>query len=139
MPALYLLYQEEVAHSKLNQLLELLESLEIEEVAHFKKRSSKVSRKSSLVLGSQEKKNLLKRIKKPPYFGIFTDEVTDIANIQNLVTFIKFYGEEKEKTETTFTNSTDLLHFSETNAADTKTLFDCLINLISRSGLELKK
>ena len=61
MSALYWLFKEEVAHSKLNSLLVLVESLGVEEVAHFKKRSSRV-------LSSQ-------------VFGILTDEVTDIANI----------------------------------------------------------
>ena len=94
--ALYWLYKEEVAHYKLNSLLELLESLWVEEVATFsKKRSSRVLGGLLLILGSQVKVNLLKRIKKFPFFGILTDELNDIANIQNLVTFIKFYDEEK--------------------------------------------
>ena len=81
---------------------------------------------------------LLKRIKKSPFFGIVTDEVTDIANIQNLVTFVKLYDEEKGKAETVFIDSTDLLQFSETNAANSKTIYNCLNNLISSLGLELK-
>ena len=106
-------------------------------MAHFKKQSSRVLRELLLILGSQVK-DLLKRIKKSPFFGILVDEVTDIANIQNLVTFIKFYDEEKGKAGTAFIDSTDLLHFSETNGADTKTIHDCLIDLISRLGLELE-
>ena len=35
MSALYCLDKEEVAHSKLNSLLELVESLGVKEVAHF--------------------------------------------------------------------------------------------------------
>ena len=81
-------------------------------MAHFKERSSRVLRELSLILGSQVKENLLKRIKNFYFFGILTVEVTDIANIQNLVTFIKFYDEEKVKAETAFIDSTDLLHFS---------------------------
>ena len=37
-----------------------------------------------------------------------------------------------------FIDSTDLLHISETNAADARTTHDCLIDLTSRLGLELK-
>ena len=44
MFALYWIWKEEVDHSKLNSLLELVESLGVEEVAHFKKRSSSVLR-----------------------------------------------------------------------------------------------
>ena len=37
MSTLYWLCKDEVAHSKLNSLLELVESLGVEEVTHFKK------------------------------------------------------------------------------------------------------
>ena len=83
--------------SKLNSILELVECLGVEKVEHFKKRSSRVLRELFLILGSQVKENLLKRIKKSSFFGILKDEVTEIANIQTLVTFMKFYDEENDK------------------------------------------
>ena len=83
MSTFYWLCKDEVAHSKLNSLLELVESLGVEEVAHFKKQSSTVLRELLLILGSQVKENLLKRIKKSLFFDILTYEVTDIATIQN--------------------------------------------------------
>ena len=92
MSALYWLCKEEVVYNKLNSLLELFESLWVEKVATFKNRSSRVPREL-LILGSQVRENLLKRIKKSLFAGILTDEVIDIANIQNLFTFIKIYGE----------------------------------------------
>lgn len=46
-----------------------------------------------IILSSQGKDNLLKGIKKSPFFSIVTDKETDVAN-KNLVTFIK-----KEKQE----------------------------------------
>ena len=83
MSTFYWLCKDEVAHSKLNSLLELFESLGVEEVAHFKKQSSTVLRELLLILGNQVKENLLKRIKKSLFFDILTYEVTDIATIQN--------------------------------------------------------
>ena len=70
-------------------------------------------------------------------FGILTDEVTDISNLQNLVIFIKYYDHEKREALTAFIDFTDLLNFSETNSADSQTIHDCLINLISKLKLEL--
>ena len=84
MSALHWLFKEEVAHSKLNSILELAECLGVEKVEHFKKRSSRVFRKLFLILRSQVKENLLKRIKKSPFFGIPKDEVAEIANIKTL-------------------------------------------------------
>ena len=89
MSAFYCLWKEEEAHSKLNSLLQLLESLWKEKVATFKKRSIRS------YLGSHVEENLIKRFKKRPFFGMLTDEVIDIANLKNLVTFIKFCNAEK--------------------------------------------
>ena len=60
--ALYWLCKQEVAHSKLNSLLELVESLGMEEVAQFRKRSSTILRELLLILGNQVKEDLLERI-----------------------------------------------------------------------------
>ena len=62
----------------------------MEEVVHFSKRSSTVLRKFLILIGDQVKEDFLGKIKKSLFFGLLTDEVTDITNIQNLVTFIKF-------------------------------------------------
>ena len=52
---------------------------------------------------------------------MLTDEVIDIANLKNLVTFIKFCNAEKWNSEAPFIDSIDLLHFSEIKIADAKT------------------
>ena len=71
-------------------MLELLESLGVEEVSQCRKRSSRALRELLLSIANQIKEDLLTKIKASPFFGILTDEVTDITNIQNLVTFIKY-------------------------------------------------
>ena len=79
-------------------------------------------------INTGQPENLLKWTKKSPFADILTDEVIDIANIQNLVTFIKF-SDEKWEAEAAFIDSTDLLHFSKPNTVDTKTIHGCLIDL----------
>ena len=93
MPALYWLYKEEVANSKLNSLLEPVEFIGVEEVEHLKKQSGRVLRAFLLILGSQLKEKLLKRFKKFPFLGFLIDEVNDIANIEILVKLFKFHDE----------------------------------------------
>ena len=85
LTSLYWLCKQEVAHRKLNSLLELLESLGVDEVAQFSMRSNTVLRELLLIIGNQVKEDLLEKIKRSPFFGILMDEVTDISNIQNLV------------------------------------------------------
>ena len=118
-------------------MFELLESLGAEEVKQFRKCSSTVLEDLLLTIGNQIKIGLPDKIWKSPFFGIFTNEVTDISNAQNLVTFIKYYDHEKGEAHTAFIDSTDLLNFSETNSSDSQTIHDCLINLISNLKLEL--
>ena len=49
--SLYWLCKQEVAHSKLNSLLELLESLGVDEVSQFSKRSNSVLHKLLQIIG----------------------------------------------------------------------------------------
>ena len=67
LTSLYWLCKQEVAHSKLNSLLELLESPGVDEVAQFSKRSSTVLRELLLIIGNQMKEDLLGKIKKSPF------------------------------------------------------------------------
>ena len=54
-----------------------------------------------------------------------------LKEVHSLVICIKFYNEEMWKAAAAFNGSTDLLNFSESNAADAKTMHDYLINRIS--------
>ena len=64
--ALYWLCKQEIAHSKLNSLLEMFESLGVEEVKQFRKRSSTVLTDLLLIIGNQMKISLQDKIRKFP-------------------------------------------------------------------------
>ena len=55
--------------------------------------------------------SLLDKIQKFPFFGILTDEITDISNIRNLVKFIQYHDHKKGEAHNAFIDSTDLLNF----------------------------
>ena len=63
-------------------------------------------------------------------YALLTDEVTDISNIQQLLTFIKYYNRDKCETETKFVHTADLLAESENTAADSESIFKSLKELI---------
>ena len=113
----------------------MLESLGVKEVKQFRKRSSTVRRDSLVTTGNQMKIVLLDKIRKSAFFGILTDEVTEILNIQNLVTFINDH--EKGEVHIAFIDSTNFLNFLKTNSTDSQTIHGCLLNLISSLKLEL--
>ena len=69
-----------------------------------------------------------------------TDEVTDISNAQNLLTFIRFYDMEKGITVSRFVNTCDILGESETMSADSLFIFSCLENVLENNlGLNFEE
>ena len=69
-------------------------------------------------------------------YGILTDEVTDISNTQQLLTFINFYNADSGRTETKFIHKADLLEESEPTSPDALSIFTCLKTLLTED-LEL--
>ena len=68
------------------------------------------------------------------------DEVTDISNVQNLLTFIRFYDMEKGMTVSKFVKTCDILGESETTSADALSIFLCLKNVLENNlGLNLEE
>ena len=86
--SIYWLCKEEVAHSKLNPMLKLLEIIRFSDIKDFKKRSNTVLKELVLTLGDQLTKDNIQEIKKSNAYGLLTDEVTDLSNTLQLVIFI---------------------------------------------------
>ena len=57
------------------------------------------------------------------------DEVTEISNVKNLLTFIRFYDMEKGMTVSKFVNICDISEESVTTSADALSIFLCLKNV----------
>ena len=75
------------------------------------------------------KEELVKKIKESKGYACLIDEVTDISNVQNILTFIRFYYIEKGMTVSKFVNTCDILEESETMSADALSTFLCLKNV----------
>ena len=89
--ALYWLGKEELPNSKITSLLTLLEKMGLEEIKQFRTRSEPVLREMMLVLAQTIQEDLVQKISQSGEFGLLTDEVTDISNMQQLITFIKYF------------------------------------------------
>ena len=87
--SIYWLCKEEVAHSKLNFMLKLLEIIGLADIKEFTKRSNTILNKLVLTLGDQLTEDIIQEIKKSNMYGLFADKVTDLSNTLQLVTFIK--------------------------------------------------
>ena len=91
-----------------------------------------------LLIGEIIREEVVEKINKSEAFGLLTDEVTDITNTAQLVTFAKYYDVEKGDAETGFIGLSDLLVDSEDTSANSKSIFNSLVGLIGKLQLWLQ-
>ena len=118
-------------------LLQLVECLGVTELKYFETRSEPTLRKMLILIAKTIVSDLVGKIKDSGVFGLLTDEVTDVSNICQLVTFIKYFDMEKGKTETVFMDCSDLLSFSPQASPDADTITSCLTVKFSELNLEI--
>ena len=135
--ALYWLAKEEIANTKITSLFQLLEKAGVSEIKYFQTRLEPALREMLIILSSTIIEGLTKRINNSKCFGLLTDEVTDISNVQQLVTFIRFFDMEKGDTSTVFVDSSDLLEQSEEGSPNASAILNCLVKMLDRLGLDL--
>ena len=110
--SLYWLAKEEMPSTKITSLLTLVENLGVNDIKHFETRSEPVLRKMLLLIATTIVEDIVEKIKESELYGFLTDEVTDISNICQLVSFVKFFDTEKGQTDTVFLDCSDPLSYS---------------------------
>ena len=110
--ALYWITKEEVANLKSKSLLSLLEELGVKEIESFSTRSEKTLREMIVLIGDTVKKKIEQSIRQLKGFAILTDEMTDISNIKQLVTFFQYFDSNIGDCITTFLKTIDVLEHS---------------------------
>ena len=132
------LCKEEVVHSKLNSILKLLEIIGLADIKDFTKRSNTVLKEQVLTLGDQLMEDIIQEIKRSNVYGLLMDEVMDLSNTHQLVTFIKFYDQNLRDARTRFVNVSDVLEGSVDTTATAETIHDCLIILLNSLDLKIQ-
>lgn len=90
----------------------LLEQLGIEDIKYFQHRSAGSITEMFLLLGSVVKAELVKDISRASCYGILADEVCDVANKEQLVSFVTFVHPDTGKAKTAFLSASDILENS---------------------------
>lgn len=134
---IYWLAKEELPNKKLNSLLDLTERLGLVDMKFFKHRSCGSAREMFLLLGEMVKLGVVEDIKKANTFGLLTDEVCDIAHMEQLVTFINFVDVKTSKVATPFLAVNDLL--KDSNSADATTIKSQVMKQLDECHLDVKK
>ena len=137
--AMYWLMREELPNKKFTSFLNLLEQLGVEEMKYFKHRSAGSIREMFLLLGSVVKSQLVQEISRASCYGLLADEVCDVANKEQLVTFIKFVNPDTGKTNTVFLSASDILENSTTGSPDAITIKDAIVSQIEAAEIEKQK
>ena len=91
---------------KFKLILTLLESVGVEDIELFDMRSSHIVREMVSKLRDLLKEKLINNIKKARMCSLLTDEVTDISNMQQLFTFVKYHNINTGQPETTLHTAT---------------------------------
>ena len=81
------------------------------------------------------KLDIVKKIKQANTFGFLTDEVCDIANVEQLITFVKYVDVNSNKASTKFVACDDLL--SDSNSANVTTIKNTLVKQVKECGLDV--
>ena len=97
----------------------------------FQHRSAGAVREMFL-LGKMVKSDVVEMIKQANIFGLLTDEVCDITNIEQLVTFIKFVDGDGNKATTQFIVIDDWLN--DCNSANATTIKNTVMKQLNECG-----
>ena len=109
---------------KLRTLLELFDVTGNNKIIHFTHRSRETIRDIFLVIGQVMLERILKKLTEVRYVGLLCDNVTDIAVMEQFITFIQFADPETSSLETKFLFVENALE--KPNSTDGEILFKVL-------------
>ncbi|XP_048580041.1 zinc finger protein 862-like [Nematostella vectensis] len=136
--AMYWLAKEEMPNKKFTSLLSVLEQLGLDNIKYFQHRSAGSVREMFLLIGSVLKEQLTTNLSLANCFGILSDKVCDVSNIEQLVTFVKYVDPNSGKAHTTFLAASDLLESSTTGSPDAKSITEAIISQVTDAGLKME-
>ena len=135
--AIYWLAKEEIASTKITSLLELIEKMDVDDLKYFQTRPEPVLRKMLLLIAKAIIQDIVLKIKTSNVYRLLTDEVTDISNICQLVSFVKYYDFNKERAETVFIDCSNLLEFSESSSPNADAIVSCITEKFQELKIEI--
>lgn len=100
-------------------LIDLLTLLGLDHMKHFQYTAQGSVREIFLALGTALQDKLLEDVKKAHYFGLLSDEVTDVSVLEMLFTFSQYFNNKTGNVETRFLSVEDVLKTSSSAHAET--------------------
>ena len=135
--AMYWLAKEEIANKKFGSLLELLEQVGLKDMRFFQHRSAGSVSEMFLLLGKVVRDTVTNPFSDVRSFGLLCDEANDVANKEQLITFIKFVNPTTGTPNTKFLAASDLLEKS--TSANAATITDAILKQLEESAIDKHK
>ena len=118
--------------------LELIKKMGVDDLKYCQTRSEPAFRKMLLLIAKAIIHDIVVKIKNiNNVCGLLTDEVTDISNIYQLVSSVKYYDYNKEKAETVFIDCSNLLEFSENSSPNADAKITCVTEKFQELKIEI--
>lgn len=133
--ACYFVAKQEMANAKLVPMLEFLESIGVSAVGTFKHRSKGSIQEVFKTVGEAVRDQTVKDLEKVKCFGLLCDDVADISNTEQMVTFVQYI--KNGKAEVRFLAVYDLL--KESSSANAETMLKVLLAKLHSLGIDLNK
>ena len=115
----------------------MIEQLGLTDMKYFQHCSAGSFREMFLELGHQIKQQVIEKSRKANCFGLVCDEVCDLSNKEQLLTFIKYVDPKTHKATTDFLSASDLL--KDSHSADANTICNALNQQLENNKLEKSK
>ena len=134
----YLLMKEFIPNRKFLTIIDFIkDTIKVKELSYFNHRSDTSVREIFLTLGKVIKEYTLKKVRDSEFYGILTDEMTDIAVVSQLVTFVQFFDCESEKIETNFLSVQNVME--QYTSANSEAIYNLLKDELQLCNLDQNK
>jgi len=127
---LYWLAKEDMVNVKVKSLLKLVEKLGCD-VSGLNHTSVRSFRNMLLLLSEMIQNEVISAVTGP--FGVMVDDMTDIANLEQMIGFIQYYNSSSKKVEVKFSCLINVLASSD--STDSETITSVLLKVIEKHSL----
>lgn len=135
--SLYWIAKEELANCKFVRLIELLRLLKLPDIQYFDHKSAGSVRQMFLILGETIREQVLQKVGKANFFSILCDEVCDVSNKEQLISFVQYVDQLSGMPDVKFLVIDDVLEeFTSANANAIKSM---LIKQMAAAELDKTK
>lgn len=132
--AIYWLAKQDIANSKIVSLIDLCQQMGLDELEYFQHRSRGSLREMLVLIGEQVAKDVRLKVGDEAY-GLLIDDVADISNTEQMVTFIQHFDSSTGQTECKFLSIANVL--AKSDSANAKTLHSVTKDQLQQKSLPI--